>query len=542
MRPRVPFRSAILAGALASGPALLVLVAGRLLLDAPGLLETVADGTLRYVPLPAFDAAIGAFGPGAKGALAVVIAVGTVLAGGGLALLVLRIAEPRSIAATGAVAAGVVLLVVEAIVLPVAGAGMLGTDATADPFALQVPIVVAALAYGMALAGLASTWPTQAAAAAAAAMVGAADAGARGAPSAETPDTGVPDPSRRTVLRRGLIALGGLSLVGSFGVVIARASSAARSAATTAPEASPGDPFGPTPALTPVPAFYTVSKNLGSPHVDGSAWRLSVGGLVDHPFSLSLDDLRALPSQEAYRTLMCISDDILAGDHYIGNQRWRGFPVADLLDRAGVSQAARFVLWDAEDGYTESLPIEVARDPGTWIVHEMGGKPLEADHGFPARVLIADRFGMKGPKWLRRITLSATDAPGYWEQNGWDETARERIVSRIDSPHAGDTVPVAAPFPVTGIAFAGARGIARVEVSADGGATWTDARLEDASAAPLGPLTWVRFRAQTTAPAAGRSALVVRATDGQGTLQVEEPTPPLPAGATGWQHVEVVAG
>lgn len=541
MRPRVPTRSALLAGALSAGPALLVLVAARLLLGAPGLLEAIADGALRYVPLPAFDAAIAAFGPGAKGALAVGVAAGTVVAGALLAPVALRVAGRQSAAGAGLLAAGVALLIVELIVLPVAGAGILGADASTDLLALQVPIVVATLAYGMTLAGLASTWPAPGAAAETNAGT-ANPAGSPFAASAGAREAGAPDLSRRMLLRRGLFALGGLSLVGSFGIVVSRASSAVRSAATVSPEASPGDPFGPTPALTPVPAFYKVSKNLGSPQVDGAAWRLSVDGLVDRQLSLSLDDLRAFPAQEAYRTLMCISDDILAGDHYIGNQRWRGFPVADLLDRAGVSPTARFVLWEAEDGYTESLPVEVARDPGTWIAYEMDGRPLETDHGFPARVLIADRFGMKGPKWLRRITLSATDAAGYWEQRGWDETARERIVSRIDSPQAGDTVPVAAPFPVTGIAFAGARGIERVEVSADDGATWTDARLEDTAAAPLGPLTWVRFRARVTAPSPGRASLVVRATDGRGTLQVEEPTPPLPAGSTGWQRVEVVAG
>jgi hypothetical protein len=79
-------------------------------------------------------------------------------------------------------------------------------------------------------------------------------------------------------------------------------------------------------------------------------------------------------------------------------------------------------------------------------------------------------------------------------------------------------------------------------VSADGGTTWTGARLEDASAPPLGPLTWVRFRAEVSAAGPGRATLVVRATDGIGALQVEEPSPPLPDGATGWQRLEIVAG
>ncbi len=579
MRPRLPLASALFAGALATGPALLVLVVARLVFGVPGILEAVADGTLRFVPLPAFDAAIAAFGSAAKGGLAIGVAFGAVVAGAILGPIALRAASGLSPVRAGLLVAGLALAVVELVVLPLAGAGLLGAEAS-DPLALQAPLVVAALAYGLTLAGIAATWPREATSGAASPAVsgsapvpgsapcpgprpcpgpapvpGSAPASApiatpdvvnnAAAPAAHSSAAAsVPDPSRRTVLRRGLLALGGLSLAGAFGIVGWRATSAARSTASAPPPPTtpPGDSFGPTPALTPVATFYTVSKNLGSPSVDGAAWRLSVEGLVDRPFSLSLDELRAIPSSEADQTLMCISYDILAGDRYIGNQRWRGFPVADLLDRAGVRPEARFVLWRSADDYAESLALDVARDPGTWVVFEMDGKPLEADHGFPARILIPDRFGMKGPKWLTAIALSDTDEPGYWVERGWDREAVEKIMSRIDLPQAGDAVPAGAAFPVTGIAFAGARGISRVEVSADGGATWTDARLEDAATPPLGPLTWVRFRAEVSAAGPGRAALVVRATDGTGALQVEEPSPPLPDGATGWQRLEIVAG
>ncbi|MCU0504350.1 MAG: molybdopterin-dependent oxidoreductase [Chloroflexi bacterium] len=536
MRPRLTVPAALFAGAVATGPALLVLVIARLVFGVPGALEVVADGTLRFVPLPAFDAAIAAFGSGAKGGLAVGVAVGAVGAGAALGPIALRVAGDRPPARTGLLAAGFALALVELVVLPIAGAGLLGTQ-VADPLALQVPLVVAALAYGLTLAGIAATWP-------AGTPTPVAAAAPPGAPApAAVPPSDAPDPSRRTLLRRTALAVGGISLAGAFGIVGWRAASAARSsAAAPAPTTPPSDPFGPTPALTPVGTFYTVSKNLGSPSVDGATWRLSVEGLVDRPFALGLDDLRAMPSAEDHRTLMCISYDLLAGDRYIGNQRWRGFPVADLLDRAGVRPEARFVVWRSADDYAESLPIDVARDPGTWIVFEMDGRPLDADHGFPARVLIPDRFGMKGPKWLTGIVLGETNEPGYWVERGWDAEAFEKIMSRIDLPQAGDAVPAGTPFPVTGIAFAGDRGLSRVEVSADGGETWTEARLEDATTTPLGPLTWVRFRAEVTAARPGRASLLVRATDGTGALQVEEPTPPLPDGATGWHRVDVVAG
>jgi DMSO/TMAO reductase YedYZ molybdopterin-dependent catalytic subunit len=540
VRPRVPsIPPSVGLGALASGPALLILVVARAVLGAPGLLEALSDGALRYVPLPVFDAGIATFGPAAKGGLSIGVALGIVAACAVLAPLALRWTAGLPAAGAGLVIAGIALLIVEVVVLPVAGEGLFGAGGGTDLVALQLPLILASLAYGLTLGGLA----------AACAPAGAgpreamdAEAGpATDAVAGVVADAPV-DPSRRHLLRRGLLALGGVSLFASLGAIGWRAASAAHvTGSAAAPTAPPADPFGPTPALTPVSAFYTVSKNLGSPSVDGMAWRLSVGGLVDTPFEVSLDELRSLTSTEAYRTLMCISDDIVAGDDYIGNQRWRGLPVSVLLDRAGVQDAARYVIWGAADDYAESLPLDVARDPDTWIVHEMGGKPLTADHGFPARILIADRFGMKGPKWITSITLSADDARGYWEQRGWDQEARVKILSRIDLPEAGDIVPAGTPFAVTGIAFAGDRGVSRVEVSPDDGRTWADARLEGAARAPLGPLTWVRFHADVAVPAAGRTNLVVRATEGTGALQVEEVAAPAPSGSTGWQRVLVVA-
>ncbi len=544
MRPRVPPLFAALGfGALASGPALLVLVLFRAALGSSGLLEAAADGALRYIPLPVFDAGIATFGPAAKGGLSIGVAVGVIAAGALLAPLALRWTADLTAVAAGLGTAGVALVIVEVLVLPLLGEGLFGAGTREDLLGLQVPLVLAAMAYGLTLVGLARTAGAGSAAGDGTGAVTAEASGTAGAAATDGAADAAADPSRRLLLRRGLLALGGVSLLASLGAITWRAGSAAHvTASGSAPTTPPGDPFGPTPALTPVGTFYTVSKNLGSPSVDGRAWRLSVGGLVDRPFEMSLDELTALPYEEAYRTIMCISDDIVAGDDYIGNQRWRGFPVSVLLDRAGVQADARFVLWEAEDGYVESLELDVARDPETWIVHAMDGKPLTADHGYPARILIADRFGMKAPKWLKSITLSATDAQGYWEQRGWDAVAKEKILSRIDLPQGGDVVPAGAPFAVTGIAFAGDRGIARVEVSPDDGKTWVDARLESAAQAPLGPLTWVRFRADVTVAAAGRTSLVVRATDGTGALQVEEVTPPSPSGSTGWQRVPVVAG
>jgi hypothetical protein len=275
--------------------------------------------------------------------------------------------------------------------------------------------------------------------------------------------------------------------------------------------------------------------------VDEGEWRLKVDGLVDRPHEYTLDELRRLPSEVGHRTLECISFEIVRGDDLIGNQSWRGVPVSTLLDTAGVQEGASWVLWEAADGFTESIPLDVARRPDTWIAYEMGGAPLTTAHGFPARVFISGRFGMKQPKWLTRMRLADHDEPGYWEQRGWDDQAVVRVMSRIDHPQGGATVPVGQPFTVYGIANSGDRGIARVELSADEGATWLAAELESVAQPPLGPLTWVRWRVPVTLPAAGPRRLVVRATDGIGQVQEERERPALPSGSTGWHAVRVVA-
>ncbi len=520
------FARRFLLGLLASGPAVLVLVAAHLATGRPGMLEIVAGGVPRYLPLAAFEVGLRLLGPLAKGVLYTLVAAGAVLLGALLAPATLsatrRLRGPAAVVTTAAIAA----TAVELVLLPLAGAGLVGNAAAVDPLPLQVPLLTAALAYGAVVVPLDRSAAAVADASTADALVVAAPQGRRA--------------SRRQLLARGLGLLGVTALVAAGGGVAAQLAGIARASGrrTTSPSAS--DPFGPTPALTPVDRFYTVAIDLAPPAVDAAGWALAIDGLVARPTQLALEALRALPAHEGYRTLECISDDIVAGDHLISNQRWRGVRVRDLLDLVAPLPAAAWVLWRAEDGYTESLPLAVARDDETWIAYEMGGLPLPPEHGFPARVLVAGRFGMKQPKWVRHMTLAAHDAPGYWEERGWDEQAVVRTMSRIDAPAAGDTVAANRPVPVTGVANAGDRGIRRVELSADGGATWRDAALEPL-VAPLGPLTWVRWRAEVTL-SPGSHVLVVRATDGAGAIQDGQTTGPLPSGATGWEAIAVLAG
>ncbi|HET7678445.1 MAG TPA: molybdopterin-dependent oxidoreductase [Candidatus Limnocylindrales bacterium] len=521
---------AVLAGALAAGPALFVLVAARLVTGDVGLLDAVADGVVRYTPPSLVEGGISALGPLGKGILSLGVAVGVVAAGAlaGLAVdrWLLRWAGSAAplVVGLGAIAG------LELALLPLAGAGFLGAELATDPLALHAPLVAACLLYaGVVVRLLRPPVPP---------LPPMSDE-VMAVPEATAREAGMP---RRTFLGGSVGVAAVAALAAGFGGVVLQVVEAVRGHAGPVPSAGPdATGFGPPPAVTPVDDFYVVSKNLTSPRVDGSTWRLVVDGLVDRPTAYSLAELQAMPSKVAFRTLECISFEIVRGDRLIGNQSWRGVPVSTLLDRAGVQPGAAWILWEAADGYTESLALDVARQPDTWIAWQMGGAPLTPDHGYPARVLIPGRFGMKQPKWVTRMRLSERDERGYWEVRGWDDQAVVRTMSRIDSPRPGDRFPVGSSVRASGVAYSGDRGIAAVELSPDDGRSWLRAELEDASRPPLGPLTWVRWRVDVPLVSAGPTRFVVRATDGAGGLQDGQERPPLPAGATGWHAIRVVA-
>jgi hypothetical protein len=159
---------------------------------------------------------------------------------------------------------------------------------------------------------------------------------------------------------------------------------------------------------------------------------------------------------------------------------------------------------------------------------------LPRAHGFPARILVPGYYGMKQPKWLGSITVVDRPFAGYWEQRGWIKEAVVRTMSRIDTPR--NHAEAAGMLTVAGIAFAGDRGISKVEVSTDGGKTFSQAELKTA----LSDLTWRQWRFQFKPAAQGSTRIFVRATDGQGRTQTSEVTPPEYSGATGWHGVEVL--
>jgi DMSO/TMAO reductase YedYZ molybdopterin-dependent catalytic subunit len=323
------------------------------------------------------------------------------------------------------------------------------------------------------------------------------------------------------------VGLGSLALVGAL-----RIPDWVRSVVTP-PESGLS---GPVPELTPVGNFYRVSKNFQDPVVPAASWTLRVTGLVSRPLKLSLHDLQGLPATTQVMTLECISNDV--GGPLMSTGRFTGIPLRDLLAMAEPRAGAGAVNFRAADGFTESLPLSaVAASPEVMVAHQLDDAPLPDAHGFPARVLIPGRYGMKGPKWLQEIEVAAQEGGGFWEQQGWDSQAVVRTTSRFDSPHDG-AVLRHGEIPLAGVAFAGRRGVQAVEWSADGGRSWTPADLKP----PLSPLTWVLWRATWTPAGEGEHTLVVRARDGGGDLQARGQAPSFPSGASGYHTIHVSVG
>jgi DMSO/TMAO reductase YedYZ molybdopterin-dependent catalytic subunit len=276
--------------------------------------------------------------------------------------------------------------------------------------------------------------------------------------------------------------------------------------------------------VTNVNDFYVVSKNLGGdPVVNASTWRLSLPTR-----SLTYDELLAVPSQQLELTLACISNDV--GGTLISNGLWKGPRVTDVLALTSVPSDAVWMLMESADGYTESLRLRELT-PDHILATHLNGAPLTAQHGFPARFLFPGHYGMKQPKWVTRIRFSASDQPGYWENNGWDERAIVKTLSRIDRPSDGAAL-AKGSVQFGGIAFAGSRRISAVELSWDGGRAWHAADLH----AEFAPNAW-RFWQLTASLPAGHYTVSVRARDGEGTVQTSKTSGTLPNGADGYHRI-----
>ncbi|MBT98762.1 MAG: hypothetical protein CL902_09040 [Dehalococcoidia bacterium] len=251
--------------------------------------------------------------------------------------------------------------------------------------------------------------------------------------------------------------------------------------------------------------------------------------MVDTPMSLTLDEIRNnYESRDQYVTLSCISGRVAST--LISTTWWTGVSLQKILADANIRPEARYLVITSGDGFHETVELDlIASDERIMLAYAWDGKPIPFDHGFPLRIWLPDRYGMKQPKWITGIEVVEEYQPGYWVDRGWDEVAQVQATSVIDTVAVKDLVERDGQtlVPVGGIAFAGARGISKVEVRVVDG-PWEEAQLRS----PLSETTWVIWR-YDWAFAEGNHTFEVRCAEGDGTMQVEEERGNRPSGARG---------
>ena len=297
--------------------------------------------------------------------------------------------------------------------------------------------------------------------------------------------------------------------------------------------------------ITPTYLFYRIDINPIVPVVDEKTWNLAVKGLVDNPLTLTYDEIRRMPSVEEYATLECVSNKI--GGDLISTAIWKGIKLKDLLAKAKVKSGAKYIAFRCTDGYDVGIPLENGLMDGTILAYDMNLAPLTAKHGFPVRAIVPGLYGMMNPKWITEIELVDTVYEGYWQRNGWTNNADVHTTSTIVIPGQAEVrvrfrkldemqkIVPGQKAPIAGIAFGGDRGISKVEVSIDGGATWKSAVIKN----PLSQYTWVLWTAGSTPAGSENYKIIVRATDKTGQVQTAEFNEPFPDGATGYQTVNL---
>lgn len=283
--------------------------------------------------------------------------------------------------------------------------------------------------------------------------------------------------------------------------------------------------------IAPNDRFYVVTKNVVDPIVSRSAWALEVKGLVENPRRYDYAALSGKPSIRQETTLMCISNGV--GGGRMSNAVWTGAPLRTLLDEAGPRPGVREVVLHGADGYTDTFAFEKAASPSTLVAYEMNGEPLPHRHGYPVRVIVPGLFGEKNVKWVTGIELVGEDAAGFYEQQGWGPDFSVPTHSRFDAPDFGEPLPRGEPVELKGIAFAGDRGVGRVEVSVDGERSWREAELTYTNSA----LAWSLWRYEWRPERAGTYRLAVRAADRRGAPQSPATRSAGPEGATGYHRV-----
>jgi DMSO/TMAO reductase YedYZ molybdopterin-dependent catalytic subunit len=292
-----------------------------------------------------------------------------------------------------------------------------------------------------------------------------------------------------------------------------------------------------TDFITPLRHAFVV-YHMGVPRIDRAAWRLVIGGMVEHELSLSRDDLAAMPQVEFAAVHECAGSPLRPKEpvRRVANVIWRGVRLAALLDRAGVEDGAQY-LWSygcdhgtfagvANPCYLKDLPLAEARRDDVLLATHINGEPLPDERGGPMRLVVPGFYGTNSTKWVVRLEARDIRSPGYFTTalyNDRIETDRGEVVRPVWrlAPHAIIVVPAEgsvltrAPLTIRGWAW-GEQEIASVEVSTDGGATWAPARLASRKGRE-----WQAFELDWVPARPGEQRLCCRATDRAGNTQPE---------------------
>ncbi|WP_092807529.1 molybdopterin-dependent oxidoreductase [Rhodococcus globerulus] len=357
------------------------------------------------------------------------------------------------------------------------------------------------------------------------------------APSPGVPETWLP---RRQFLMLAGVAVAVAAAAGAAGKFVGQriAGASANRADFVVPTAASAAPPIPAAAnigvagastyITPNDDFYRIDTALLVPQLTTDSWELRIHGMVDRELTLSFDDLVARTPIERVITLTCVSNEV--GGNLAGNATWIGYPMKDILEEVGVHPDADMLLSTSVDGFTVGTPVEVVTDGrDAMLAVAMNGEPLPFEHGYPVRQVVPGLYGfVSATKWVTEWELTRFDqVDAYWTQRGWGAQAPIKTASRIEVP--ASLAPVnAGQIQMAGTAWAQHRGVKAVEVRVDNG-PWQPATLAQEYSID----TWRQWSWMWNA-APGLHTVQVRAIDLDGNVQVEERTPPIPGGATGW--------
>jgi DMSO/TMAO reductase YedYZ molybdopterin-dependent catalytic subunit len=283
--------------------------------------------------------------------------------------------------------------------------------------------------------------------------------------------------------------------------------------------------------VTPVSNFYYVSKNFFDPQIDITNWSLEINGDVLNPLKFTYDEIIGMNSVEQYTTFECVSNQI--NGNLISNGLWTGVPLGTLLQRVGLGQNSKYVVFYSADGYSVEIPLSKALQSDSLLAYKLNRVELTVPHGYPIRAVIPGLYGMMSAKWITQIQVVDSPYQGYWQSRGWTDIGTINTLAFITFP-ASNTVSRASDGSVIvgGVAFAGTRGISKVEVSLDNGKTWQETTLKPA----ISSETWTLW-AYKFFPEPGGITVIARATDGTGETQSSLYQPPFPNGAQGYASV-----